>query len=165
MLTVGLPYDSCFSLSFCPSLPSPSAFLKGSLVFRQPSPAVWAHPCQVWIRSAQWGTGSGLQTLAALCPCCFWLARLFTVPALLISSMLWNYTRSSSVAGAVWSLGRVGEEEGSFREKRLLQCFLTMPDLLWFLLCPFFNSWILWFYPRVLPLFGGIWDLGTFMSI
>lgn len=104
----------------------------------------------------------GLHLWAALCLCCFWLARLFTVPALLIYSMLWNYTRSSSVAGAVWSLGRVGEEEeGSFREKRLLQCFLTMPDLLWFLLCPFFNSWIEKSSLILSPCSPSIWrDLG-----
>lgn len=57
------------------------------------------HPCQVWIISAQWETESAY--LGCIVSLLLWLARLFTIPALLVYSMLWNYTWASSVAGAV----------------------------------------------------------------
>lgn len=134
------PLQPIVSLSpFVLTSPVPPPFSRGACIFRQQSPAVRTHPCQVWIISAQWE--QGLNILVALCLYCFWLARLFTIPlAHLFHAvelyMLFICSRSSVI---IVGAGR-GRESGT--AGWLLQCFLTKPYRLCFPLCPFFDSWI-----------------------
>lgn len=94
------PTAIVFLPSFVFLSPLPLPFSRGTCVFRQESPAVRIPPCQVWIILAQWETGSAVPWLYCVSIASGWTDCL-QFP-LLIYSVLWNYTWSSSVAGAAW---------------------------------------------------------------
>lgn len=106
----------------------------------------------------------GLHFLVALCLYCFWLATLFTIPLAHFFHAVELYMVFICSRNMCEITAGVG---GSQREEPVTMLSRNALFAM-FLLWPFFNSWIekiLQFQHSVLPVFWGIWDVGTFISI